>query len=78
METLDAGYAAGRPSLSEREAAGLVRDVWGVRGQARECASERDRVFEISGATDRETSGGSGVRGYLKVSNLLEDRVVLE
>ncbi|MCY3599060.1 MAG: aminotransferase class III-fold pyridoxal phosphate-dependent enzyme [Gemmatimonadetes bacterium] len=78
METLDAGYAAGRPSLSEGEAAGLVRDVWGVRGQARECASERDRVFEISGTTSGETSGGSGVRGYLKVSNLLEDRAVLD
>ena len=78
METLDAGYAAGRPSLSEGEAAGLVRDFWGVRGQARECASERDRVFEISDATPRETVGGPGVRGYLKVSNLLEDRAVLE
>jgi len=86
METLDAGYAAGRPSLSEREAAGLVRGVWGVDGTARECASERDRVFEISDATSREVSGGtaagnpdgSGIRGYLKVSNLLEDRAVLE
>ncbi|MDE2721593.1 aminotransferase class III-fold pyridoxal phosphate-dependent enzyme, partial [Candidatus Palauibacter polyketidifaciens] len=78
METLGAGYAAGRPSLSEGEAARLVRDSWGVRGTARECASERDRVFEIRDATSRDTSGGSGVRGYLKVSNLLEDRAVLE
>ena len=73
METLDAGYAAGRPSLSEGEAAGLVRELWGVRGTARECASERDRVFEIRAAT----SGGSGVHGYLKVSNALERRSVL-
>ena len=73
METLDAGYAAARPSLSEEAAARLVQTHWGVDGQARERASERDRVFEISG-----TSGGSGVRGYLKVSNALEDRVVLE
>ena len=73
METLDAGYAAGRPSLSEGEAAGLVRELWGVRGTARECASERDRVFEIRAGT----SGGSGVHGYLKVSNALERRSVL-
>lgn len=81
METLDAGYAAGRPSLSEEEAAGLVRKLWGVRGTARECASERDRVFEIRGGTaggaSDATSGGSGVHGYLKVSNALERRSVL-
>lgn len=82
METLDAGYAAGRPSFSEEEAARFVLTRWGVDGRARECASERDRVFEIS---DRDFDGaadggpdGSGVRGYLKVSNLLEDRAVLE
>ena len=73
METLDAGYAAGRPSLSEGEAAGLARELWGVHGTARECASERDRVFEIRAGT----SGGSGVHGYLKVSNALEHRSVL-
>ncbi len=82
METLDAGYAAGRPSLSEEAAAQLVQAHWGVDGQARECASERDRVFEISDPASpppsRETSRGSGVRGYLKVSNALEDRAVLE
>lgn len=81
METLDAGYAAGRPSLSEGEAAGLVRELWGVRGTARECASERDRVFEIragtSGGTSARTTAGSGVYGYLKVSNALERRSVL-
>ncbi len=82
METLDAGYAAGRPSFSEEAAARLVRTHWGVDGTARECASERDRVFEISDrALDGTAEGGpdgSGVRGYLKVSNLLEDRAALE
>ena len=82
METLDAGYAAGRPSFSEEEAALLVLNHWGVDGRARECPSERDRVFEISdGAADRAADGapvGSGVIGYLKVSNRLEDRAVLE
>ncbi|WP_419861672.1 aminotransferase class III-fold pyridoxal phosphate-dependent enzyme [Candidatus Palauibacter sp.] len=77
METLDAGYAAGRPSLSEGEAAGLARELWGVRGTARECASERDRVFEIRAGTSAGTPGGSGVHGYLKVSNALERRSVL-
>ena len=81
METLDAGYAAGRPSLSEGEAAGLVRKLWGVRGTARECASERDRVFEIragtAGGTSAGTSDRAGVHGYLKVSNALERRSVL-
>ena len=77
MEMLDAGYAAGRPSLSEGEAAGLARKLWGVRGTARECASERDRVFEIRAGTSAGTSAGSGVRGYLKVSNALERRSVL-
>ncbi|WP_419950476.1 aminotransferase class III-fold pyridoxal phosphate-dependent enzyme [Candidatus Palauibacter sp.] len=73
METLDAAYAAGRPSVSEETAARLVLEHWSVDGRARECASERDRVFEISdGASD-----GSGIRGYLKVSNGLEDRAVL-
>ena len=82
METLDAGYAAGRPSFSEEAAARLVRTHWGVDGTARECASERDRVFRISDrAFDGTAEGGPdgpGVRGYLKVSNLLEDRAVLE
>ena len=78
METLDAGYAAGRPSLSEEEAARLVLKHWGVDGRGRECASERDRVFEISDGPADRSANGSGVRGYLKVSNLLEDRAVLE
>ena len=69
METLDAAYAAGRPSVSEETAARLVLENWGVHGRARECASERDRVFEVS--------DGSGVCGYLKVSNALEDPAAL-
>ena len=78
METLDAGYAAGRPSFSEEAAARLVRTRWGVDGTARECASERDRVFEISDRTVGGNPYGSAVHGYLKVSNLLEERAVLE
>ena len=73
METLDAGYAAGRPSVSEETAARLVSEYWGVEGRARELASERDRVFEIAGAPPN----GSRVRGYLKISNALEHRAVL-
>ncbi len=69
METLETAYAEGRPSLSEGAAARLVREHWDVDGLARECPSERDRVFEMSDS--------SGVRGYLKVSNALEDRAVL-
>ncbi|MDE2877742.1 aminotransferase class III-fold pyridoxal phosphate-dependent enzyme [Candidatus Palauibacter soopunensis] len=69
METLDTAYAGGRPSLGEGEAARLAAEGWGVEGQARECASERDRVFEIRGA--------NGPLGYLKVSNALERRSVL-
>ena len=73
METLDAAYAAGRPSVSEETAARLVLEHWGVDGRARECGSERDRVFEIAdGPADAPE-----VRGYLKVSNALEDRAVL-
>ena len=71
MKTLDAGYAAGRPALSEHEAAKLASRYWGVEGRAREHDSERDRVFEISTAA-------SGTPGYLKVSNGLEQRSVLE
>ncbi len=78
METLDSRYAAGRPSVSEEAAARLVRTHWGVDGTARECPSERDRVFAISDGAGAETPDGAGVRGYLKVSNLLEDRAVLE
>ena len=73
METLDAGYAAGRPSVSEEAAAQLALHHWGAEGRAREVASERDRVFEIAD----DPSSGSGVRGYLKVSNALEARSVL-
>lgn len=73
MKTLDAAYAAGRPSVSEETAARLVLEHWGVDGRARECASERDRVFEITGRASDE----SGILGYLKVSNALEDRAVL-
>ena len=70
METLDTAYAEGRPSVSEEAAARLALEHWGVEGQARECASERDRVFEISGS--------AGVAGFLKVSNALEERAVLD
>ena len=73
MKTLGAAYAAGRPSVSEETAAGLVLEHWGVNGRARECASERDRVFEI---TD-QASDEPGVLGYLKVSNALEEREAL-
>ncbi len=69
METLEAGYSEGRASLSGAGAARLVRRHWGLDGEARECASERDRVFEISDA--------SGTLGYLKVSNALERRSAL-
>ncbi|WP_420633125.1 aminotransferase class III-fold pyridoxal phosphate-dependent enzyme [Candidatus Palauibacter sp.] len=70
METLDSAYAAGRPSVSEAAAARLILEHWGVSGRARECPSERDRVFEITDA--------AGVAGFLKVSNALEERAVLD
>ena len=52
------------------EAERLGADHWGLAGKAREVSSERDRVFEIS-----DTSGPAA---FLKVSNAMEQREILE
>ncbi len=58
------------PQFSPEQAVELVRDLYGIEGEAELLASERDQNFRID-ATD-------GARYVFKIANLLEDSGFLE
>lgn len=62
--------ADNRPRFTPDEAAQLVRDLYGVDGQAHPLPSERDQNFHI------ETSSGDGT--VLKLSSAAEERTILD
>ncbi len=70
METLSADYAGARPTASCEEASELLKEIWGLTAEGQELPSERDQLFRMV--------DGTTVRGFLKISNGIERKGVLE